>query len=141
MLLAIMRRALVCEAVLSRAPWVCLVRVSMCTLPMAMATTSAATAISLIFLDVILRNTVLIHVHTIILWFLIIVLIAIIILIVIFILPVRTTRQKWSNLWFRLLIGLVLGLRHNFRTHGRSDLRWLLLRCGNLWVLIGVRSD
>merc|ERR1712051_520348 len=94
----------------------CLMRVSVCILSVT-TTSSAATATMIphIFIDVILRNTILIHVH----WFLIIViitdiiLISVIILIVIFI-PVLT-----SNLWLSLIC-----TRQYFSTHWRSDL-WL----------------
>ena len=77
-LLTIVGRALVGEAVLSCAPWMCLVRVAMCALSGAtVATTSVAalaTMISRIVLDVILWNTVLIHGHAILERFLLIVL-------------------------------------------------------------------
>ena len=76
------------------------------TLPQPSVTTaSVAATMTPIVLDVVLRNTVLIH-RTIIIWFFIIILVAVIILIVIF------------HLWFRLM-----SLRLNFRTHWRSNLR------------------
>ena len=116
MLLTIMSRALIGKAVLSCTPRVCLMRIPMLTLSVTASTSSSAatTMIPHVFIDIILWNAVLIHVH----WFLIIVIIADTILIAIIVLIVILISVRTSKLWFSCI-----GLRQNFSTHGWSDLR------------------